>query len=389
MAAPLPVRFDPAAHRVRDALVQYVVSGVRRDDVVRGVVLDSWERCRRNGIDPTKGGAPADADALSELAERQSDLTESADPAMRHLAQLLEGCESMALLCSPDGTILEILGDRLTIDQGRQSRIEAGANWHELASGTNAVGTALVLGRPVQIHASEHFCEWAQPWSCAAAPVRDPVDRRIVGVVDVTALSHRFGKQSAALAQVAATLAEQQLAVLEQQRRARLLEHYIERADRLPRDGLVLLDRHARVVRANARAHALLARRAPGFRLAGDHRLAELGGARDLRARLREAVPWLDPDWLEAIGPEGAPLGMLVVLPGDGGRAGAAPAAVDAAAQAGLTPLQGAERTAIVAALRRTRGNLSRVARDLGISRTTLYKRMEAYGLDRGGAGWL
>jgi transcriptional regulator of acetoin/glycerol metabolism len=43
----------------------------------------------------------------------------------------------------------------------------------------------------------------------------------------------------------------------------------------------------------------------------------------------------------------------------------------------------------MVATLRRARGNLSRVARDLGMSRTTLYKRMRTYGLERGGGGWL
>ena len=56
MTASLPASGDRAAHRIRDALEQYVVTGVRRDDMVRGVVLDSWQRCKRNGIDEARGG---------------------------------------------------------------------------------------------------------------------------------------------------------------------------------------------------------------------------------------------------------------------------------------------------------------------------------------------
>jgi transcriptional regulator of acetoin/glycerol metabolism len=398
----MPVGGDRSAHRVRDALAQYAATGVRRDDVVRGFVLDSWARCRRNGIDQAKGGPLlAEPVAADELAEQQNDLTEAADPAMHHLSQLLEGCESMALLCGPDGAILKILGDPAIIARGRESRIAEGANWHELASGTNAVGTALALGRPVQIHAAEHFCEWAQPWSCAAALVRDPIDGRTVGVVDVTALSHRFSKQSAPLAQVAATLAEQQIAVLEQQRRARLLEYFIARAAKLGRDGLILLDRRGRIVHADARAQAAAARWAPGTPLFVNRRLVEVDDPRALRSRLCEAMPWLDPDWLEPVGVAGAPLGMLLVLPNGGRRHPSPPpppvepdpfaaAAPDVSEPDGpFTPLQRAERAAMVATLRRARGNLSRVARDLGMSRTTLYKRMRHYGLERSGGGWL
>ena len=35
----------------------------------------------------------------------------------------------------------------------------AGADWSEDAAGTNAIGTALTDGRPLQLMAAEHFCE--------------------------------------------------------------------------------------------------------------------------------------------------------------------------------------------------------------------------------------
>jgi hypothetical protein len=36
------------------------------------------------------------------------------------------------------------------------------------------------------VHAGEHYAEGHQPWTCAAAPLRDPVTGRVLGVVDLS-----------------------------------------------------------------------------------------------------------------------------------------------------------------------------------------------------------
>ena len=53
-----------------------------------------------------------------------------------------------------------------------------GSAWTEGNVGTNAIGTALVLGEAVQIRGAEHYVESHSVWGCAAAPLRRPVDRR-------------------------------------------------------------------------------------------------------------------------------------------------------------------------------------------------------------------
>jgi transcriptional regulator of acetoin/glycerol metabolism len=65
-------------------------------------------------------------------------------------------------------------------------------SWDELSSGTNAIGTALSLKAPVQVHAAEHFCAGIKPWSCSAVVLRDPASGEMLGVLDVsgTALSN-------------------------------------------------------------------------------------------------------------------------------------------------------------------------------------------------------
>ena len=61
-----------------------------------------------------------------------------------------------------------------------------GSAWTEANVGTNAIGTALVLGEAVQIHGAEHFVESHTIWGCAAAPLVDPWTGTTIGVVDVS-----------------------------------------------------------------------------------------------------------------------------------------------------------------------------------------------------------
>ena len=70
--------------------------------------------------------------------------------------------------------------------------------------GTNGIGTALWAGQPVFVHGEEHFCEGMKAWSCAAAPIRDPVDQSIIGAINLSGLTSIFQKHNAAFAATAA-----------------------------------------------------------------------------------------------------------------------------------------------------------------------------------------
>ena len=89
-----------------------------------------------------------------------------------------------------------------------------GAAWDERAAGTNAPGTAIALTRPVQITAAEHFCEVVQPWTCSAAPIRDPHTRDVLGFVDLTGGDELGTPVSLSLVRATALAAEGELARL-------------------------------------------------------------------------------------------------------------------------------------------------------------------------------
>ena len=106
-----------------------------------------------------------------------------------------------------------------------------GALCSEAAVGTNAVGTALALGHPVQIFSAEHFNRLLHGWTCAAAPVRDPATGATLGAIDLSSSFRNAHPHTLALVTAVAKAAEAQLGQARVLREAELLERYV---DRLP-----------------------------------------------------------------------------------------------------------------------------------------------------------
>jgi hypothetical protein len=84
------------------------------------------------------------------------------------------------------GELLWVEGDPKTRTSAERIHFIEGADWSERTAGTNAPGTSLTLGRPVQIIGGEHFNGAVRGWSCAAVPIRDPDSGMLLGVLDLT-----------------------------------------------------------------------------------------------------------------------------------------------------------------------------------------------------------
>ncbi len=201
---------------------------------------------------------------------------------------------------------------------GQGNRAVPGAPWNELATGTNAIGTALAIGQPVQVHGAEHFCEGIKHWTCSAAAVHDPCDGRIIGALDVSGASGSYSRQSLAFVVSAATQIETGLKQLELALRFRILERCVVPLSTAHAEGVVLFDRRGFALKANEHAAAALAAR--GKTLAD-------GSALRVETFNLEALgtPPPLPDWLPAARVErvidgGERIGTLVVLASDGAR---------------------------------------------------------------------
>ena len=169
-------------------------------DSVRSVIAQSWLRCRDGAVDPMlhqARGAMDDAE-LRAHRERHRTLVEASAPVMAAARDFLSDSGSVLVLTDARGLIVGVEGDPARSSGPRSIRLVPGVSWGELATGTNAIGTALAIGQPVQVHAAEHFCEGIKCWTCSAAAVRDPCDGSIMGALDVSGASGSYSRQSLA-----------------------------------------------------------------------------------------------------------------------------------------------------------------------------------------------
>ncbi|MBP1781061.1 hypothetical protein J3R08_000911 [Micromonospora sp. HB375] len=177
---------------------------------VREVVARSWERSAL--LDP-EATAPVDLtdDALETY--RAAHPLARVMPLFRDLLGGIaqDGAHLMAV-CDAAGRLLWVEGHPGVLRHAERMNFVPGARWDEAHAGTNAPGTALAVDHGVQIFATEHFVRPVQRWTCAAAPIHDPVSGALLGAVDITGGDHLANPQSLALVRATARAAEAFLA---------------------------------------------------------------------------------------------------------------------------------------------------------------------------------
>ncbi|MBX3566988.1 MAG: sigma-54-dependent Fis family transcriptional regulator [Rhizobiaceae bacterium] len=219
--------------------------------LVRTLIQDSWGRCATGGIDVGKSEAPLESDKsqIEQLTHANRDLLAAASRSFSALGRMLTGTGAMLVLGDREGVLIETIGDQRTIHAGMDIHLGIGGQWTEDVIGTNGIGTALRLGEPVFVHAAEHFCSGIRAWTCAGAPIRDPLDGSILGVVDLSGHPEIFRPHNIALVAAAAREIEKALAEQIGKDRIRLLEAFIASAPGYRnRDGLMIVDRRGRSI---------------------------------------------------------------------------------------------------------------------------------------------
>ena len=181
--------------------------------VVRPVVADSWRRCESAGTCREGDRLPAVRLSDDELIAYRS--WHPLAPLLPLFQDLLGDSASdgghLFAVGDADGTLLWVRGEARTRRRAERMNFVEGAAWAEEQAGTNAPGTALATQRPVQIRTTEHYNPAARPWSCAAAPVRDPDSGRLLGVLDLTGGAAVASPQALALVRATARAAEAEL----------------------------------------------------------------------------------------------------------------------------------------------------------------------------------
>lgn len=187
------------------------MAGARSPAKPRLVIEESWNRLLGRGIDPEHHCPPNVDRSGLDLLRQSSGLLSVLDDISRGLETVLADGNNILVVADARGRVLWRSGAPRVLMQADRLGFVEGANWGETAVGTNAIGTALVSRRAVQIFSAEHFLRSHHTWTCAGAPIRDPRTGHVIGAVDVSGPVSTVHPTTIALVDLVARLAEAQL----------------------------------------------------------------------------------------------------------------------------------------------------------------------------------
>ena len=162
---------------------------------VRPEIVASWERSAAH-IMPEVHEAPlANADE-TRLAWERSPLSTAVRQLEAQLQAAADDGELVVAVTDPDARIMWTYSGAVMRRKAEKVNFVPGGRWDEASVGTNALDLALRLDHAATVYSAEHFSSCVHGWVCWAAPVRDPVTGRQLGVLDLSTTwdrSHPIG----------------------------------------------------------------------------------------------------------------------------------------------------------------------------------------------------
>jgi transcriptional regulator of acetoin/glycerol metabolism len=369
---------DPAS--IRRAHERFLDTGEIPEGIIPDVIRRSWLRCSNAGVpsDRLRDIARLENHRLQAELDRHGDLIAAAEPVMDMLHTQLEHTGAIVLLCAPDGLILRSMGDPTFVPRAGRVALEPGVSWTEEHKGTNGIGTAIFERQPVVVYAAQHYVERNHFLSCSGTPVFSP-GGDLAAVLDITGDYRSHHSHTLALAQMASRNIERQLFLRHHRDDLVLQIHGNPSYLGSLFDGRVVFSEDGSFVTAELNACETLGISANEQVLGGFEELfdAPFSGALH-RLRSRETVTQLH---LRRTG-EAVYVQLARALPSARSAAPPLPssseirASVTAAGNAGES-LAEIEMKAIRDAVASQHGNLSAAAKQLGIGRATLYRKLK------------
>ena len=318
-------RVEPAQHADRVHLA--IESGA----AASSALVASWRRSASlHRLDPSERRHPNRlGDVELDTAKACMELMlRAAQTSLDRLYQAVGGMGCCVLLANRDGVPLERRG--LPGDDGtfEEWGLWPGTVWSEDCEGTNGIGTCLVEQRTLTIHRDQHFFTRNTLLSCTTAPIFDH-EGNLAGALDVSSSRNDLADDLVHLVAMAVG----------------------DAARRIEAEHFRLAFPRARIVVAPTLEWQ------PNCLLALDKDDLVVGATRAARQAYRHKGDLI-----------GSPM----------------PAIGDRLAETRFgQELKHAERTIIERALGRHGGNVSAAARELGVSRATLHRKLGKLGMER------
>lgn len=218
----------------------FIKKGQVDDPRLNKEIVQSWRRCQMAEVDPIKGVCEKFA-PLKKIESRSEQLAMLAKPIMDTLYHCVKGSGFVIVLVDREGYILKTIGGLKELKQADRLKFGPGANWTEELVGTNAIGTALALGNPVQVTGTEHYCESHHLWTCSAAPIRKQ-NGEIIGFLDISGPREKVTAHQLGLIVAAAHAIEDRIVLNESYGQLYDINKYLEAVLNSVSDGIVAVN---------------------------------------------------------------------------------------------------------------------------------------------------
>jgi sigma-54 dependent transcriptional regulator, acetoin dehydrogenase operon transcriptional activator AcoR len=384
--------FATQSSRVELARRRYFDEGISPTGVVSDAVFQSWTRCLRQHASPTDSVEfqPVTQSRTHLALQKNRALHEAWLRELPDLHTTLGTSSCAAMLTDASGVLIGATCAGRPHEHLMPIATRLGVDLSEAAVGTTAPGVVARTGQAVCVLGAEHFFDEVRAMNCAAAPIRD-VRGNVAGVLDISSEVVPFSFDATAIVGLFAGAIENRLLV------AQAKEHlvvYLQVAPSLldsPLVGIVGVDGTGRVAWSNGVASRLLG--LDSSQMVADPPPVEaalglgVGALASLPAH-GSAVMQLPSGltvWVRAtmqacdgrrelfslcpVGPSTAVPASLTAEPSVSGAEGS----VDTTVSSSLREL---DRDLIAQTLQACRGNVSRAAKQLHVSRGLIYRRL-------------
>ncbi|MBU5312839.1 sigma-54-dependent Fis family transcriptional regulator [Tissierella carlieri] len=235
---------------MKDLWTKFIETGEIEDGLDK-IIAESWRRCTRLGVDPKAGfGKTIDSEKLEVVLKRNEELLRVAKPIMQNLNELVLGSNFILVLTDKEGVIIETIGEEPVRKEANTLNFCVGALWSEKEVGTNAIGTSIIVDKPIHTTGSQHYCEYHHSWTCSAAPIHDNKGN-IIGVLDMSGSFDKLHKHTLGIVVAAAYSIENEIRLL---RTHELVDTTVESIS----DGMIIADKDFKINKINYIASKIL-----------------------------------------------------------------------------------------------------------------------------------
>jgi len=311
-------------------------------------IAQSWQRCLAMGLQPNQavGFDAVSAQQMRRVQEASRPLVQAAQPVLVELARAIADIRFFAILTNAEGIVVDVHGPVDRQDRRADVIARVGVDLSEKAVGTTAISAALSELQPVWLHRGEHFFKDNSVYSCAGAPVFGP-DGLCAGMLDLTGIETT-------------------------ERPA--LKHLVRRSARSIENSWLLSTAHALVLRLNWPGNQ------PGDDSDGLLTLDADGhivGANPTARQMLSLSIATHGQTVHASDVFASSCGLRLqtqALPS--GQSATQPARPRPTQDSAPKPLKDVQTEMIREAVNQARGNVAEAARSLGISRATVYRKL-------------